>query len=215
MKIIIARNEGRKARELYDRTGWGRMYMDRTPQPFPGEPWAWDNGAYQAYLRGETLNIDQWKKRTALAVGAPTPYLAVLPDIVAGGLRSLELSLKHLADLPIWWPKYLPVQDGIDPKHVDSITGQIRGIFLGGSTTYKRRAKEWADFAHQHGLRMHYARAGTRGKLRHAHESGADSHDTACPLWIPRQYEQWLRWTREIETQAHLFTPLDNQKPPR
>lgn len=205
MIILIARNEGRKAEELYRKTGWGRMYMDRTPNPFPGEKWGWHNGAWQAHLQGQRLDIELWKHRTNLATAAPTPHLAVLPDIVCGGLESLDLSARHIDDMPLWWPKYLPVQDGIEPKHVEPLIQQLRGIFLGGSTLYKRTAPTWAEFAHAHGLRLHYARAGTRGKLRHAHECGADSLDTACPLWIPRQYHQWMRWTREIRAQGHLF----------
>ena len=215
MKIIIARNEGKKARELYDKTGWGRMYIDRTPNPFPGEPWAWDNGAWQAHVQGKPLDIELWKHRTRLATAAPTPYMAILPDIVAGGLKSLELSARHIDDMPLWWPKYLPVQNGIQPHHTEPMVPKLKGIFLGGDTEYKRTAHMWAEFAHAHGLRLHYARAGTRGELRHAHDCGADSLDTARPLWIPRQYNQWMRWTQELQTQGAYSRKLDKTIPPQ
>ena len=205
MVIIVARNEGRAAVELCKTNGWGRMYITRTPKPYPDEPWAWDNGAYQAYCKGEPLNIEKWKRRTELATRAGTPYMCVLPDIVAGGHQSLELSITNIQYVPPQWPKYLAVQDGITSEDVLPYLPFLDGIFLGGSTAYKTTAAAWADFAHQHGKKFHYARASTRRKLQDAMQCNADSIDTACPLWIPRQLRQFTAWCNELKYQPQLF----------
>ena len=205
MIIIVARNETHHAVKICQQHGWGRMYITRTPNPYPGEPWAWDNGAYQAHLRGRELNITEWKRRTQLAADKPPPYLAVLPDIVAGGQRSLELSYRHIQDLPRNWPKYIAVQDGIEPDDITPLLPYISGIFLGGTTAYKQTAAAWAHYAHNNSKRFHYARASTRRKLQDAIQCGADSIDTAAPIWIPRQLRQWIRWTNELKTQGQLF----------
>lgn len=179
--------------------GWGRMFTERPPTPYEGEPWGFDNGAWVAYVRGEDFPADTFLRRLEIAQAAGRPLLAVCPDIVGGGLRSMDFSLQWLDRLPQDWPWYLAVQDGTGVDDAAFLTDRFSGIFLGGTTAYKSTARAWATFAHGNGLRFHYGRAGTPAKLLHALEVGADSLDSAFPLWTRERFE----WFAQVWRQGH------------
>lgn len=146
--------------------------------------------------------------------GAP-PMFVVVPDLVAKGLESLLFSLSWLQDWgmrclehdPMSFiyggrygalPMYLAVQDGMTPEMLEAVedaeSGEklpelISGIFLGGSVKFKETtAADWREWTSRHGLKLHYARAGTVRKLTLAHAVGADSVDSAAFLW---SNEKW------------------------
>jgi hypothetical protein len=162
--------------------GWGRMFVTKRPTPMSGEPWGFDNGAYSAWKHNENWDVALYRKRLAVAyeVALP-PYLAVLPDLPTCGRESLNFSLYwlHSGALPVEWPWYLAIQDGMDPADVEEHIEGVDGLFLGGSTVFKNSAPEWAELAHRHGKRFHYARSSSGRSCRFAYESGADSCDTA------------------------------------
>ena len=162
---------------------WGRIWIDRLPLPYKGEPWGFDNGAFTDWLKGKAFDGDLFLKRLNRAYGVGVPYLAVVPDIVAGGLRSLEFSVGWMNELPPDWPWFLAVQDGMTVDDVEPVRDLFCGIFLGGSDKFKATAYHWAELAHKYDKLFHYGRAGTPRKIRHAMESGADSCDSAFPLW--------------------------------
>jgi hypothetical protein len=58
----------------------------------------------------------------------------------------------------------------------------------------KLQAADWCGFAHRMNLRLHYARAGTERKVRHAKEIGADSIDPTFPLWTKQRFYRFVRW---------------------
>jgi hypothetical protein len=169
-----------------------------------------DNGAYRNWLAGESFDGDTYLRAVDRAVSVETPdtpiYFAVIPDIVAGGLESLTFSLAWLDRMPQTWPLYLAVQDGICTNDITpDITSKISGIFLGGSNRYKATAAIWANFAHTHNLQFHYGRAGTPWKLLHAMESGADSLDSAFPLWTQKRWNWFLYLYDNGHPQYNLF----------
>ena len=171
--------------ELLQELGWGRMWIARTRNiyTYPGEPWGLDNGAFMDWRRGVSFDEDAWLNVLERAQAVPEkPYLAVLPDIVGGGLESLALSESWLPRVPDF-PWYLAVQDGMVPKDAEHMTNDIAGIFLGGTNGYKAQARLWCEWAHTNGLRFHYGRAGTLNKASHAMSVEADSLDSAFPLW--------------------------------
>ncbi|WP_051276524.1 hypothetical protein [Desulfovirgula thermocuniculi] len=174
--------------------GWGRMFLLKPPRPYPGEPWGFDNGAFRCYLRGEPFDRDGFLRRLERAYAAGRPYLAVAPDIVAGGLESLEFSLRWLEELPRDWPWYLAVQDGMGLADVEPVLHRFAGIFLGGTDAFKATAPHWAALARRHGKRFHYGRAGTPGKLLHAVHCGADSADSSFPLWSKDRLARFAAW---------------------
>ena len=118
----------------------------------------------------------------AMKIGIP--YLAVLPDVPGEGHKSLDLSMQWLSRVPSEYPWYLAVQDGMCPDDIE--TPNLSGIFLGGTNSYKHTAGVWKDFAHENGLKFHYGRCGTQSKIAHARHIGADSIDSALPMWTKK-----------------------------
>ena len=141
MIIIVPRNESQTYVALCQSMKWSRLYWNRTPTPYPGEQWMLDNGAYQAYIHQKPWPRNTWLRTVTQCQNKNiTPHIAVLPDIVAGGMHSLHHSIAHLDLIPPTWPKYLAVQDGIQPKHIPQILAtKLSGIMLGGTTEYKRK----------------------------------------------------------------------------
>lgn len=96
-----------------------------------GFPYALENGAFTAYNQG--LPFDEDAFVVALNLLARDADFVVVPDIVGEGARSLAFSMQ-------WLPRVLdatqialiPVQNGIEPRHVESLLGPRVGIFVGG-----------------------------------------------------------------------------------
>lgn len=159
------------------------MVIDRKIEPYLYEPWGFDNGAYRDFLQGKQFDEVAFMKRMDMANNIGLPYLAVVPDIVIGGLKSLEYSMEWVDKMPYDWELYLAVQDGMTEQDIEPVLYKFSGIFLGGSTAFKATAPHWSKLAHDNGKKFHYGRAGTPRKLQHAKKSNADSCDSAFPLW--------------------------------
>jgi hypothetical protein len=180
------------------------MWISRKPEFYGDtEPWGFDNGAFSAWLERRPFPAEEFEKRLMVALritGSRIPQVAVTPDLVGGGTRSLEFSLGWLDRLPPEWPWYLAVQDGMHPEDVIEALPLFAGIFLGGTTPFKGSAPLWAHLAHEHGKRFHYARAGTPRRIEAARYAGADSLDSSFPLWTK------ARWT-EFEAMVEAPSP--------
>jgi len=195
------------------RLKWGRLFITATPTPYPGEPWSLDNGAFHAWLHGKPFPADQFRYAVDRALGVGTPYLAVAPDIVGGGIASLDFSLGWLEQLPAEWPWYLAVQDGMTEEDVRPYLSQFAGIFLGGTTRFKSTAGMWRVLARQHGVKFHYARAGTLARVEHAVAVSADSLDSALPLWTRERFGEFVGYlTAPGPKQALLPGAADHLK---
>lgn len=173
--------------------GWGRVFCGR-PSPYPGEPWALDNGAFAAWKGGKAFDVEKFAAH-AVDVAPMRPLFGVLPDIVGQGDASLRLSLDWLPKLPQSVPWYLAVQDGMNALAVEGALERVAGLFLGGTTAFKSTAPFWSAMAHRAGRRFHYARVSTRRHVRAAVECGADSCDSTQPLWSDRH---WIRFERMV-----------------
>jgi len=149
-----------------------------------------DNGAYLDYVRGLEFNDTQYWKRLWKAYNVGRPDFAVVPDLVAKGLKSLEFSMWWVERLPPSWSWCLAIQDGMELKDVKEVLRWYDGLFLGGSDMFKQEAGRWCDFAHSHGKFFHYARCGTRKRINHAKRIGADSIDSAGCLQSPQRYKE-------------------------
>jgi hypothetical protein len=163
------------------------MAIGRNIYTYPGEPWGFDNGAFRDHLAGREFGAGPYRRRLAKARKHGTPLLAIVPDRVAHP-ESLAFSLKWRDDLPPY-PWYLALQDGMTRRDVLPHARRFVGLFLGGSDSFKATARDWCQFAHDHGLRFHYGRAGTPAKIVHALESGCDSLDSAFPMWTKRRFD--------------------------
>ncbi len=184
--VLVGETRSRKNIDALARLGWGRMFVTRRPSPFPFERWGFDNGAFGAYLHGGSFPESDFLRRLDVALATNSdPYLAVVPDIVAGGCKSLDFSAAWRLGrrLPDDWPWYLAVQDGMTVDAVRAHLPLYAGLFLGGSDKFKCTAYRWARLAHSCQKRFHYGRASTPGKLLSWFKAGADSCDSAFPLW--------------------------------
>lgn len=169
---------------------------------YSGEPFGVDNGAFPAWQ-----NDTPWPEKAFLKmidrvmVLGRQPYLCVLPDIVGGGLKSRDMSMAWLEKLPTGLPWYFAVQDRMTFREVEHVfrDSRITGIFLGGTDAFKATARQWALDSKKFGKRFHYGRAGTMRKVVHAVHSGADSIDSAFPLWTNDRFDRFI----EVVTKGH------------
>lgn len=202
MRILVGECTGQLGQKV-EELGWGRMWIARSCNiyTYPDEPWGFDNGAYRDYSQGQSFNEVAYRKSLGRAIEHGVPYMAVAPDIVAGGERSLAFSVAWRHALPDLFPWYLAVQDEMNVVEVgkELESGRWKGIFLGGSTSYKSTATYWRRMAHSFGLRFHYGRCGTPTKLEHAYAVGADSIDSAFPMWTTERWNTFVRAWKRLE----------------
>lgn len=205
MHVITGDSRSRAVVNNLKQQGWGRMVVDRTVRLYDGEMWGFDNGAFRDWRNKIEFNGDGFKRRLDRAYEIGTPCLAVVPDIVGGGVDSLEFSESWLESLPAEWPWYLAVQDGMEPSVVESVVRKYAGLFLGGTDAFKATAPVWREMANRHRIPFHYARAGTPRKIIHAKSVGADSLDSAFPLWSKERWSWFVRIVNHGHPQRDLF----------
>lgn len=183
------------------------MWVTRRVHIYPGEPWGFDNGAYGAWRRGEQFPDEGYRKRLEAGVQIGIPQLAVVPDIVGEGERSLEFSLTWRRQLPDSWPWYLAVQDGMRPDWIRPHVQKLAGIFLGGTDRFKQQAAYWATLARQEwGIGFHYGRASSFERLEHALDIGATSADTTNFMWTTKKWRRLKDWWDDSRIhQHHIF----------
>ena len=167
-----------------------------------GFPYALDNGAWHAYQHGTP-----WNERTfttALrALGADADW-TVLPDLVAGGLPSLELSLRWMQRVLDASPAaLLAVQDGMTAEDVRPFLGQRVGIFVGGSTAWKEQTMgQWGALGRQVGCWVHVGRVNTARRLHRCALAGVTSFDGSSVS----RYAATLPLLEHARHQLPLFT---------
>lgn len=173
------------------------LWDDGTPAPF-----ALDNGAFGCFQRGEPFN---WAKFNALvgALGDAAAWV-VAPDIVAGGLESLRMSVKWRED----WdscPVLLAVQDGMAPEDVAPFLDETTGVAVGGSTEFKIKTLPiWARLAARSNCYLHVLRVNTRRRLAACSLAGAHSVDGTSATIYSVNAPKLKRWTDELNNQQTL-----------
>jgi hypothetical protein len=205
MTVLVGDASSRRIVAELQALGWGRMRVERRRTPWRGEPWALDNGAFKCWKLGLPWDAGRFLGMVDWALTQATPPLfGVLPDVVAAGAASLDHSLAWRARLPeaIRW--YLPLQDGMREADVLPHIERLSGLFLGGTDAFKATAARWCRLAHAHGLRFHYARAGTACKVAAAFRVGADSLDSAFPLFHRERWRRFVRLVTAPEEQLRL-----------
>jgi hypothetical protein len=139
-----------------------------------------DNGAWSDFQSGRAFDEDHFERFLNWFEAQPlTPDWIVLPDIVAGGLASLDLSLRYpnrcLAVAPL---VLIAVQDGMTTEDLAPHVGPNVGIFLGGSTEWKlANMVEWGAFCAERALHYHVARVNTARRVWMAAGARASSID--------------------------------------
>jgi hypothetical protein len=157
--------------------GWRLLLSPAGRLRTEGFRFALDNGAWSAHQRGLAFDAAAYARALDQFGGAADWIVA--PDIVAGGLRSLELSVAWLPRLSHLRLILIAVQDGMIPADVAPYVAPGRiGIFLGGSTAWKLETMQrWGDWAATAGVYYHVARVNSARRIRMALGAGASSID--------------------------------------
>lgn len=187
--------------------GWGLIVSraDRARWRTEGfDHYAGDNGAWSDFQAGRDFDEDAYERFLDWVGAQPhRPDWLVLPDIVAGGLPSLSLSVRYLNRCAAIAPLVLlAVQDGMVAEDVRAMVGPGVGIFLGGSTEWKLdRMRYWGEFAAERRAHYHVARVNSIKRMSLAISCGAASVDgssvsryavTAPKLaYAARQSDMW------------------------
>lgn len=165
------------------RLGIGLCISTQPNKKYKKIPCFIDNGAYESWRRGMPWSEERflYLLERCWSCGLSADFI-VAPDIVAGGLDSLDFSLS-------WFKRLRPskialaVQDGMTTGDILGIGKKyfdlISVIFVGGTVEWKwKTAKQWVDFAHANSKKCHIGKCGTIDKLNYAKEIGADSVDS-------------------------------------
>ena len=142
-----------------------------------GFPYALDNGAWSAYTRGRPFDEAAFSKALRL-LGARADW-TVLPDVVAGGHASLDLSLRWMRlVLDETERALLAVQNGLDTADVRPFLGPRVGLFVGGDTAWKLSTlPAWAALGREVGCWVHVARVNSARRIHLCTSAGATSFD--------------------------------------
>jgi hypothetical protein len=208
--VLVGECTGRRV-PMIRAQGWGRMWIARNRNIYtePGEPWGFDNGAFRDWRDGKPFDAATYRDCLRKALEQPTPpVLAVIPDVPGDGRATLAMA-------DAWWPElyersphfpwFIAVQDGMEPADLEPWADRIAGVFLGGTNAYKARANDWAAWCQARGLRFHYGRAGTMEKVAHAMEVGADSIDSALPMWTEGRWRAFVAAIQSGPPQGDFF----------
>ncbi|TCK32045.1 hypothetical protein B0G84_9181 [Paraburkholderia sp. BL8N3] len=140
-------------------------------------PYALDNGAWTAYQQGQPFDEASFLRAVDL-VGERAEWI-VLPDVVQGGMASLEFSLawkERLRGIPT--KVLIAVQDGVQLEDVAHELSPAVGIFIGGSTEWKEAtAGTWGSLARRRNCHLHVGRVNTVRRIKICAASGANSID--------------------------------------
>lgn len=137
-----------------------------------------DSGAWHYHNNG--LPFDEEKYRRFIPWILPLqPRFVMLPDIVAGGKRSLDLSMSWRAQLgDAGVPLALVVQDGIEIEDVAHLVGPDLAVCIGGTTEWKlAEMGRWCALANARGAWSHVLRVNTGRRIRACDRAGAKNYD--------------------------------------
>ena len=194
MRVYIGQTRSRSLIKRLNDFGFGEMTV-REEFPPKRTPYAFDNGAYKDWTAGRSFDGEAFMEKIAQVREAEhRPDFVVVPDIVAGGFLSLSFSEQWIASLVGIAPLYLAVQDGMtEAEVVRACELPYAGIFVGGSLKWKLATGErWVAFAHERRMPCHIGRVGTFHRTRWAKRIGADSIDSALPLWSEENLQRFL-----------------------
>jgi hypothetical protein len=204
--IGYASNTGTRQNLAALRTAGWRIFItpsDSHQKPPEGFRYACDNGAWSCHTQQKPFNRTRFI-RLVERFGAGADFV-VIPDIVAGGVGSLEFSRSWMPFLKYLRLLLLPVQDGMRSEQVDEFLREYPkvGIFLGGSTEWKLREMwAWGIVAHTLGRYYHVGRVNSCRRIQLAEEAGAHSFDGTSPS----RYVCNLPMLEAARQQSRLFT---------
>lgn len=162
---------------MLEKHSWRILVTPDNPKPPNGFLFGIDNGAWKA-RNGSPF--DEVGFERLVEKHGPMADFVVIPDIVAGGRKSLEFSVSWLPKLRGLRRLLLPVQDGMNSWEVGDVLREWTntGLFLGGSTDWKLATMyAWGMMACSARRYYHVGRVNSARRIRLAAEAGADSFD--------------------------------------
>jgi hypothetical protein len=172
-------------------SGWRLLVSASGVLRHEGFRYALDNGAWSAYRNGRPFN-DRAFNVALRQLGAGADW-TVLPDIVAGGPASLDLSLQWMRRVLDESPAaLLAVQDGLTAADVRPFIGARVGIFVGGSTAWKLATlRQWCELGRSVGCWVHVGRVNTARRIHLCSACGSRFAVTVPKLDAARKQLSW------------------------
>lgn len=196
--------------------GLGEMTQ---PNEFPPRriPWVLDNGAFKLWKSGKPFDGAKfWAVVEQARAFHTRPDFVVCPDVVAGGLESLALSLAWADRIePTGLKMALVVQDGMSEADVAPHLHRFAVLFIGGSLEWKLSTLSyWARVARDHGIQVHAGRIGGRKRMLLAKRAGIDSVDSRVPLFSDGNFANFVTALR-LPAQVTLMDILARHQLPQ
>ncbi len=157
--------------------GWRLLVSATGVHRTEGFPYAIDNGAWTAFNQGRPFD-EQSFVSLVKRLGADADWI-VVPDIVAGGRKSLEFTKRWMPFVAEHTKRPLvAVQDGMSEADVLPLLTPGVGLFLGGSTDWKLATMPaWGRLAAALGCWFHVGRVNSARRIRLCALAGAHSFD--------------------------------------
>lgn len=157
--------------------GWRLLVSPAGVLRHEGFPYALDNGAWSYYTQGRSFDFPAFE-HALRKMGAGADWTTI-PDVVAGGHVSLEMSLRWMRRVLDETPRaLLAVQDGMGVDDVRPFLGARVGIFVGGSTAWKLSTlAQWGRLGREVGCLVHVGRVNSARRIRACALAGAHSFD--------------------------------------
>ncbi|WP_370601832.1 hypothetical protein [Pseudomonas nitroreducens] len=176
-------------------------------------PYCLDNGAWSAYQQGRPFDEVAFGRAVDL-LGAEADFI-VLPDIVCGGMASLDFSLmwrERLAGIPTL--TLIAVQNGVEPDDVREFLSPSCGLFLGGSTDWKlKTCNAWGVLARRRNCHFHVGRVNSAKRIKLCSAAGAHSIDgtsaTRFSKTLPRLDAALVHADRQDDFFSPQAKPID------
>ena len=191
----------RTTREQLLKRGWSVLWC-ATGHNWDSKPmipsYGIDNGAWSSFLQNKPFSEELFMRCLEFSKQNPQlgkPNFAVLPDIVQGGLASLDFSLSWEKRVRPYSERVLiAVQDGMEPKDVEQYLDESTGLFIGGSTPWKLSTlSDWGALCDQKKTAsgrpyLHVGRVNSPKRIAHCGSISvrADSFDGTSVCRFPK-----------------------------
>lgn len=204
MICYASRTGTRRNLDALRAAGWGLLVSRAGAWRTEGfDRYVLDNGAWSDFQAGRDFDGDAFEALVG-RLGAGADWI-VLPDIVGGGVASLDLSKRWLNRcLAACSLVLIALQDGMTEPDLAPLVGRSVGLFLGGSTDWKlANMARWGAFAADRGLHYHVARVNSERRMALAAAAGADSVDGSSAT----RYAVTLPLLDRAARQPDMFAP--------
>jgi hypothetical protein len=187
--------------------GWRLMVSAKGVLRSEGFPYALDNGAWWAFSNHQPFDEAAFVRALEL-MGTGADWV-VAPDVVAGGMASLDFSLRWIERLrPL--PVMLAVQNGMTVEAVRPHVGPGVGIFVGGTTAWKlETVGVWAELGRQTSAWVHVGRVNSITRIRLCAEHGVTSFDGSSASRFAKTTGRLDNARRSLDLFAPTGTPSE------